>query len=249
MNENEKQKSLVDATDCLEAIGVFKSWKNVFFMITLICLVLLQISFWAADLEAAKETSQPSQPVATAVQQAVQNVSVQTENTVTDIQQAAAQVAADVNIPAVEKPARKSLDLSQIIKPGHINWAIRLADFVIIASSMLYCLTLLFCLKISLIGRLGGINHISRAFFISLILLVLLMPWQQLFGWFLTGAVFAPSELNEAIKNFPDMTPFEQISYYLRFAGYWVIIFLLLIFAQARASRWSRATLKRLEVI
>lgn len=250
--EHDKQRNLVDATDCLEAIGVFKAWKNFFFLITLLSLLLIQVCFWAAHLHLVKDSSpQEEIDINISVEQAGDGVITlsQTVEVPAEIQQAASEVVADVNTPVVEKHTRKPVDVTKIIKPVHIAWTIRSAGVVIIFSAMLYCLTILFCLKISLVGRLGGINHISRAFFISLILLVFLMPWQECFGWFLAGAVFAPSELTAALKNYPDMLLIEQAWFYLRFVGFWVLILLLLLFAQARTSRWARATLKRLEVI
>jgi hypothetical protein len=35
----------------------------------------------------------------------------------------------------------------------------------------------------------------------------------------------------------------------LRFFGYWLLAMLLLIFSQLRTGRWTKATLRRLEVI
>ena len=50
MAENqENPKNLIDTTDYLEAIGVFKCWKNFFFGVLIICCLLMQISFWAVD--------------------------------------------------------------------------------------------------------------------------------------------------------------------------------------------------------
>ena len=48
-NERDMQKDLIKTTDCLEAIGVFKGWKNFLFIIMLICILLLQVPFWLID--------------------------------------------------------------------------------------------------------------------------------------------------------------------------------------------------------
>lgn len=246
--ENDRQKDLVDTTDCLEAISVFKGWKNVLFVITLLSLVLIQASFWAADLGLVKDEQPQAQP-----QIEILTDQPAAQPPLTDeaarIEQAATQVTSDVNIPPAEKQAKKPINFSIILKPVHLMWTIRSADFVIILAATLYCLTILFCLKISLIGRLGGINHICRAFFISLIMLVLILPWQQFLGWFVTGAVFEPSELMTHLQNYSAESIFGKVWYYLRFAGYWLVILLLIIFAQIRTVRWARATLRRLEVV
>ena len=50
MNENQAGPgSLLDTTDCLEAIGVFRGWKNFLFIIVVLCLLLLQICFWVVN--------------------------------------------------------------------------------------------------------------------------------------------------------------------------------------------------------
>ncbi|GAG92470.1 unnamed protein product, partial [marine sediment metagenome] len=111
----------------------------------------------------------------------------------------------------------------------------------------LYCLTMLFILKVSLLGRLGGINHICRAFFLSLVMVVLLLPWQLVFKG-VPGVIFTPNELLSACAGETGGI-FEDVLHYLRFTGYWVLVMLLLIFSQLRTGRWTKATLRRLEVI
>jgi len=129
-----------------------------------------------------------------------------------------------------------------------LTLAIRLLNAVLILTATLYCLTLLFGLKVSMHGRLGGINHVSRAFFLSLLMLVLLLPWQRIFGGVVTGAIFTPGELQEWFSARTD-DMFDTVLYYLRFSGYGVLIFLLLLLSQLRSLRWAKAILRRLEII
>jgi hypothetical protein len=42
------------------------------------------------------------------------------------------------------------------MKEFHLAWLVRFVNFVTIPIAMLYCLTILFSLKISLVGRLAG---------------------------------------------------------------------------------------------
>jgi len=125
---------------------------------------------------------------------------------------------------------------------------VRFVNAVLILAATLFCLTLLFGLKVSMHGRLGGINHISRAFFLSLILLVLLLPWQMVFGNMVTGAIYSPDELAQWCSKEAE-TIFDLILYYLRFTGFGALILLLLIFSQIRSIRWAKAILRRLEII
>ncbi len=145
-----------------------------------------------------------------------------------------------------EEPAR-TLDLNMLrmhyTTAGQIVCA---ANFVMFIAAVLYCLTLLMNLKISLTGKLGGINHISRAFFNSLFLLVFLTPWQVILPGVVLGAMYMPAELLCGRWAGADASGLWTILFYLRFTGYWLLVVWLLLCAQSRTLKWSRATLRRL---
>ena len=51
MNEGPvNQSHMSETTDCLEAVGVFRGWKNFFFLLVVICLLLAQACFWLVNL-------------------------------------------------------------------------------------------------------------------------------------------------------------------------------------------------------
>ncbi len=142
-----------------------------------------------------------------------------------------------------------STDFLSNITSEQFAWALRLVNAVLVLTASLYCLTLLFGLKVSMHGRLGGINHISRAFFLSLLMLVLLLPWQKVFGSVVTGAIYTPAELIKWHAADKTEDVFNTVLYYLRFSGYGALVFLLLILSQYRSLRWAKAILRRLEII
>ncbi len=265
MNGNQNtQSNLVDTTDYLEAVGVCRCWKNFLFIIIILCLLLLQISFWLVDTgyvkaEAAETAfsgmvSDSSKPIIAQlaakkpdapldVNEAKQPVG-ETEK----IEKAAEKVVAKDPTDSKEKAEASQQARFFGIKMKHLNWVIRFCNFIIILAAMLYCLALLFCFKVSLIGRLGGINHICRAFFISLVMVILLLPWQNYFGHIVMGAIYTPAELVKWCTA-QDNGIFAAVIHYLRFTGYWLLIVLLLIFSLMRSSRWTKAILRRLEVL
>ena len=246
MDESQdKQNNLLDTTDCLEAIGVFRGWKNLLFVIVLLCLLLLQASFWAVDsgliepcdpagcdkavigcakAEDIEKPSAPAIPATTATEEPEES--------------------------AKASPLRKPEWLS-CVTFNHVCWTIRIANGLLILTAILYCLSILFSLNVSLIGRLGGINHVSRAFFLSLIMVILLLPWQTVFDGLFPGVIYNPKELvsSYAASKTSQAGIFGIAVYYLRFSGYWLLAILLLIFSQMRSSRWAKAVLRRLEVI
>lgn len=248
--EQDQQKNLIDTTDCLEAVGVFRGWKNVLFIIIVICLLLLQVSFWLVNTGyiVTEQVCGDKASAATSDSEQIAAAAVEAKE---DIKKAAEQVAAP-NKPTEAVPQQPQ---PQPAKPRfriefkHLAWLIRFVDFVLILAAILYCLTMLFSLKVSLLGRLGGINHISRAFFLSLVFLVLLLPWQRFFAGIVAGAIYTPCELVRWYTVETTGSIFGIIFYYLRFTGYWLVVLVLLIFSQLRSSRWAKAILRRLEVI
>jgi len=305
MNENQGgPNNLLDTTDCLETVGVFKGWKNFLFVIIIICLLLLQICFWLVNLgwvsippnarmaiagetpitvmsvtakvepqtrqdvnntvkEAAPQTKMPAAPI----KQAEPNKAAVPEVPADSNQSAesgkplllAAVAPAEPAQPeksiteAVQEPPQSSAKQETNgslfgIKFNHLVGLMRFVNAVLVLAAALYCLTLIFSLKVSMLGRLGGINHITRAFFLSLLALVLLLPWQKVFGGVAIGAMFTSDEM---VKWFSAKTDdiFGIALYYLRFCGYWLLVLSLFILAHIRSSHWAGAILRRLEVI
>ncbi len=126
---------------------------------------------------------------------------------------------------------------------------VKVCNFLILLAAVLYCLILLLCLKISLVGRLGGLFHVTKAFLISLLFLLVLMPWQVIMPRVMIGALWLPNELfGGAWDNIQDSV-FRQILYYSRFCGMWFVAIVLLFWSRMRFVRWRRATLRRLGVL
>jgi hypothetical protein len=348
MNESQAgPNNLLDTTDCLEAVGVFKGWKNFLFVIVLLCLLVLQASFWLVDTGCVKideqqalgsepavmgNMTQPAggtaEPANANVPKAVKPVpepmvapnepekATEPEKAAEPETPAEPEKAAEPETPAepekaaepqkpaepeqVNEPANavepnQATESSEATEPNEVaepnqavepneeaepneptanaaernlqlaitwpptdflsgitfeflSWVIRVANAVLILTASLYCLSMLFSLKVSMLGRLGGINHISRAFFLSLLMLILLLPWQRIFGSMVPGAIFTPKELAKWYFTEPGDV-FDKVVYYLRFSGYWLLILLLLILSHIRSIRWGKAILRRLEII
>ncbi len=236
MNENQTgPNSLLDTTDCLEAIGVFRGWKNFFCVIIIICLLLLQVSFWVVKLGYIRGEC-PGGKDQSILSEVADNVQDAND---TDLVLSSDEGELDA---AVEEKSMLGVTFS------HLAMGIRIVNSVLILTGTLYCLTILLALKISLVGRLGGINHICRALFLSLIMLLLLLPWQKAFDCVVIGAVYTPCEMMKWISAGTG-TMAGIILFYLRFCGFWLLILLLLICSQLRSGRWTKTILRRLEVI
>ena len=170
--EQPRMSNLVDTTDCLEAVSAIKFWKNLLFLIILLGLLLVQGSFWVMNLHLVKGDGVVLGPP-------VGSLAAEAPTAADKIKEAAQQIASDSNAAAAEpntkqslkvgaepnQPAPVELTIALRLRAKHIAAIVRFLDFILIPCSILYCLTILFAMKVSLIGRLGGINHIARAFF------------------------------------------------------------------------------------
>ncbi len=245
--------NLLHSADCLEAFIVFKRQKNLLFMILVVCLLLLQASFYLVDQGYVKINGQahgdePDAEPATNVEPSILREPTESLEILgssgTDGSEEANQSGRPNAFVAKRLPAEF------LSKPmfERLVWTINFVNAVLILTATLYCLTLLFTLKVSMHGGLGGINHISRAFFLSLLMLVLLLPWQKVFGSIVTGAVFTPDEM---LKSYSAKTEdmLDIVLYYLRFSGAGVLMLLLLILSQLRSLCWAKAILCRFEAI
>ncbi len=282
MNENTSGTgNLLDTTDCLEAVGVFRGWKNFFFIIIFFCILLLQACFWLSDLGMIEMPQQADvelgsirlfysepEPVIVPGGDIIglgiidQNEAAQPNDVpaVTPDPNQATKEISIINL-AAETTINSPNDMNEMsetqkdeagflfgITFDHVVWLMRFANAVLILTTVLYCLTMLFSLKISMLGRLGGINHITRAFFLSLLLLVFVLPWQRVFDGVIMGAVFTPEEFVKChLAKTGDIL--DKVLYYTRFCGYMVLVFLLLVLSQIRSGRWAKAILRRLEII
>ncbi len=286
MDEQVKQTDMIDTTDCLEAINVFKSMKNFMFLVIILCLLVSSAVFWAdragwidksgrvgvcaVKAEPVKEDVsvqvKPDEapatpgPVAEAAKAVTEQIG-QAANGVIDAvagkektaeQVAAAQASQEKVAPAIKEEQKAGIFERWRPKCASIMMLVKACNFILILAAALYSLTLLMSLKISLTGRLGGINHISRAFFISLFALVILMPWQAMLPGVVVGAVYLPRELlcgQGCCDGCGQLKLCWQALLYIRFVGLWAVVVWLYIWAQIRSVKWARATLRRLGIV
>lgn len=283
MNDNQiRSTDMVEVTDCLEAIGVFRIWKNLFAVLLIVGLIVVQVGFWCihqgwyevkapqtgTDPNASSTVIQPEKPQSTPkvqpIQKAQQTQETQGKQTSQPpqpaqppeplqttpptsasqpsqpTQEAQAPAVQEVNIPGRTAPKAK---LWYAMTRDQIGRAIDITDGILLFSAFMYTLTLVFAMKVSILGRFGGINHICRAFYNSLILLILLIPWQEILKGYLVGAMYSYQDIQTGLAHM------GMIPLYLRFTMLWLFVFLLLIQTQSRTIRWAKSILRRLEIL
>jgi len=163
MSPEPRTSSLVETTDCLEAVSVIRAWKNILFIVIVLSMLLLLGSFFIADfnLVRAEQTLTIIPPPALPAEANEPQVE-ETQK----IKEAAKQIAAEEkiapepNLPPPQKAAAEPNQPAQIafsvrfaFTISHIIAIVRFLNFILIPAAVLYCLTILFAMKVSLIGR------------------------------------------------------------------------------------------------
>lgn len=178
--------------DSFETTQMLIFWKNIFFSIIIICLLLLQILFWLVNQSNNEST-----------RHIIFGITLEQVTTILNV-----------------------------------------SNTILIFALFLYVLLIFFCLSISLGSNLGGLRYISQSFFSAIVVLVLIFPWQLLFGRILFGVIYTPSEL---ISN--TNQEFSAVQLYLRFIAYWTFVILLLIRSQIYSRKWTKTLYERIEQI
>ncbi len=120
-----------------------------------------------------------------------------------------------------------------------LAWALPISRFLIFSAGMLLVLTLLLGVKLSLVGQTGGIAGYMSAFFWSLLLLVLLVPWQQVLTSEITrGVAFNLAELTTQTRKSTaaGAGAFAKIFYYVRFIAYPLVVLALMLIVRRKFS-------------
>jgi hypothetical protein len=121
-----------------------------------------------------------------------------------------------------------------------LHWVLPAVKFIALASGLLLVLTLMFAVKLSLLERMGGVAGLMSAFFWSLVLFVLVVPWQDvLVDSFASGALYSLGDL-VASRNQMDHQWGGTILHYARFVAYPVVTVLVWVVVQLKFARGYR---------
>jgi hypothetical protein len=149
--------------------------------------------------------------------------------------------------PAVDTDETKTQEVarSKLVEES-FRIALPLSEFVGQVSCVLLAICFFASAQICLAGGLGGIRGSLAAFFWTIVLFALLLPWaQRLSGVQIPGVFLTFSELDGLPKTFETALP--EVLAYVRFLGYPVIALLIALVANARYGRGVRLVRRHLE--
>lgn len=227
--------------DALEAYQTFRSARNICFWIILVSLLVLQTIFWTVNkgkIDAVLNFDQ-DQSNSVFVHSTHQPASVFALQTADEFPEQESEKSPQSNAKRKYEMAK---NLSHIIQGS-----LRFFNTLICFAALLYCLSLLIGMKLALVGHLGGLAESGKAFFLSLTVLILILPWQPLIAGETPGVLFGYQELiQKYIKSTTYITlSFDAIAFYVRFVGFWGLTMLLLFVAQWRSSQAAKQIIRR----
>ncbi|MBN2210699.1 MAG: hypothetical protein JW709_04810 [Sedimentisphaerales bacterium] len=219
--------------DALAALNLTRTVKNVLFLLLLLSLLALGGAFWITDITRwQNQSSRPETPACETIEiQAPDDVTQNTTSSPREITPPAAEVASPVESVAV---------ITEETATRNTQWRAQLAAvlaatgrFGAFFSGLIFLLTLLMMINLSIVGRLGGAADITRAFFLMLLAFILMVPWRSLVLINFPGALFRYKQLLNVQCGL--QTAGDAFCYYLHYVGLWAGVLLLVIAAQWRS--------------
>lgn len=192
----------VNLTEYILAFKTVKRFKNLFLLLILLCVAFQAGSFILLEF--------------TTVLDAPEKQQLQEGETQDEFSPSA---AAEPTSPTAGETYKKIL-----------HWLLPATKFAALAGGVLLVISLMFAGALSLLGRGSGTRKLIGAFFWSVILLGMLIPWQQVYASSLAcGVTYNWMELTQARDLFDlgQKTTADAIFYYGRFLAYPAVAFLV----------------------
>jgi len=271
------------AADALEAYRTFQTARSLLFWVLLVSLVGTAAVFWLVDLgvidpaldvnldkaqqleiansnpitvqvlSAAAATANPRLPRNPPAPHEAKRGFPQPEPP--NVFQSPPQLVAPGWPPSSESPMpRHAAPLNDVRPPqARLEACLKLCNYLATFSALAYCLALLIGLKLALVGRLGGLADGTKAFFVALLVVVMIIPWQRMIAESIVGVTFGFGELATRHTNKMQYGDFwdyivDYVLYYGRFVGLWALSLLLLLVAQRQSCQAARQVRMRLSL-
>jgi len=197
----------VNLTEYVQAFKPVKRFKNLFLLLILVSVLFQVNSFILLEFTTVLETPKKAQ-----------SNENETEGT---------PIPTDVATPPTTLPATPSATPSAPTTAERyhkaLHWALPITKFAALACGVLLVISLMFAGALSLLGRGSGTQQLIGAFFWSVILLGMLIPWQQVYSSSKAcGALYSFMDLTQArdLFHLGQQTLADKVFFYGRFLAY-----------------------------
>lgn len=225
-----------DLTECAQAMRSIRAAKNVF-VIIIVLAIAAQIACFSLMRfgDVLKDTSAKNTPMAgmTRMPGSAPTTAPATSPTTAATTKPATKAKASPGSSSFL--AGKDIPWQEIFR-----WALPTTKFMGLAASILLALTMLFGVMVALVCKRPGVAPLISAFYWALMLMTVLIPWQQVYGGdFASGALFNLTEMRQWTAQ--ASTTMDQVVLYARFLAYPALALVLAFIVNAKFIRASRA--------
>ena len=128
-------------------------------------------------------------------------------------------------------PSHRSLDV--------LEYAVGLTAYLGVVLTLVLGIVLLLIVKIMLVGRLIGVSRLTSAFIWTVVLAVLLFPWQAFWADYefkIPGVLYTWPELVRGV-NFHTERNDQTVLFWARYVGFPVLALVILLSIQVKSLR------------
>ena len=243
MTDRITDRALATSADYADALLVARKAKHVLFLLIFIMLLLQLALFFVARYTQVIPTA--SRVTAAAV------------NGDADPAPVDASVGAATTVPSADAATTLPLEPAAMTPPRPqrnsareiLQYLSGMTLFLGTVLPILLAFTLLVIVNIMLIGRLIGVTRVLSAFFLCLVLVLMMFPWQIYFGirtgrddFRVPGVLYTWNDLRTN-ANFPTGDMAYAFIKWVRFVGMPVVATVLLMMVQGKSNRGMRQAL------
>ncbi|AQQ08405.1 Acyl-CoA cholesterol acyltransferase [Sedimentisphaera cyanobacteriorum] len=126
---------------------------------------------------------------------------------------------------------------------------LNLSNGVVFFSLLFFAMTCMMSTCVSVSANLGGMSKITSAVLFAGAAVVFFFPWQIPFSeLYIAGAMYLPKDI-AVFEKIASLSWIDVIIGSLRYAGLWLLVFVLAVFAQINACTWKKQVSKRMGLI
>ncbi|ARN56402.1 hypothetical protein [Sedimentisphaera salicampi] len=126
---------------------------------------------------------------------------------------------------------------------------LNLSNGVVFFSLIFFAMSCMMSTCVSVSANLGGMAKITSSVLFAGAAVVFFFPWQIPFSeLYIAGAMYLPRDI-DIFEKISSLNWIDVIIGSLRYAGLWLLVFVLTIFAQINACSWKKQVSKRMGLI
>jgi len=227
----------------LDALSSVRCAKNLMLLIVLLCIGIQAATMVAVEFYGVLDASVITTVTATVTMSGVVTLPATTQPATSPASSDNLQARDVTVVPGTFVVTASDASVQAATIRGVLSWLLPLTKFLAPVAAMIAAVALALAAQLVLVGHFAGARGYISAFFWTIVLLVMLLPWQQMFkGSLACGALFNLDELTREVARFRPSWgagPVElqaKVLHWARFLGYPGVAMLVWLLATVKSA-------------